>query len=280
MATIGVFLGRAYQHWFWDAPYRTLLWDESLMRPLLERFLHVSWSDYASNLGVDRGIRVVMKVIGSFFGLGALVAAFPHFFPKRVWKLWLILSGWLVFLSFLYYKENYYQLGQFIEYALQVATPLFFYVLMDRGELNISWGRWMRIATALTFTGHGLYAIGFYPRPGHFTTMTIQALDISQEYANQFLWTAGILDFIVALWVLLIIPGRGYALAYCIFWGLLTSLARIWANFYPEFWVNSIHQWLFEFVYRTPHFLIPFAILLLGPPPRRRLYRKYLRNMD
>ena len=279
-ATIFVLLGRAYQHWFWDAPYRSLLWDQELMSPILERFFHVSWTEYAANIRIDQGITLVMKIIGSVFGLGAIVAAFPRFFPKRVWKLWLGLSAWLVFLAFLYYKEQNYQFGQFIEYALQAATPLFFYVLMEKGELNISWGRWMRVATALTFTGHGLYAVGFYPRPGHFTTMAINALNIPVDWANQFLWAAGILDFIAAAWVLLIIPGRGYALAYCIFWGFLTSLARPWSNFFPELWAASLHQWLFEFIYRTPHFLIPMAILLLGPPPRRRLNRKHLRQVQ
>ena len=280
-ATVGVLLGRAYQHWFWDAPYRSLLWDESLMTPILERFFGVSWTDYAGNVRIDQGIQIGMRIIGSVFGIGALVAAFPRFFPARVWKLWVGLSAWLGFLAFLYYKEQNYQFGQFIEYALQAATPLFFYILMQRGELNISWGRWMRVATALTFTGHGLYAVGYYPRPGHFTTMVINAMHIPPEWANQLLWTAGILDFVAAMWVLLIIPGRGYALAYCIFWGFLTSVARVWANFYPDLWAASIHQWLFEFVYRTPHFLIPLAIFLLGPPPRRRrLNRQNLRQVQ
>ena len=34
-ATIGVFAGRAYQHLFWDAPYREVIWDPDLSGPFL-----------------------------------------------------------------------------------------------------------------------------------------------------------------------------------------------------------------------------------------------------
>ncbi|MBK7407398.1 MAG: hypothetical protein IPJ40_04490 [Saprospirales bacterium] len=136
-ATVGVLLGRAYQHWFWDTPYRSLLWDESFMTPILERLFGISWTDYAGNVRIDQGIQVAMRIIGSVFGIGAVVAAFPRFFPPRVWKLWVGLSAWLGFLAFLYYKEQNYQFGQFIEYALQAATPLFLHIGATRGVKHI-----------------------------------------------------------------------------------------------------------------------------------------------
>ena len=275
-AAVCVLAGRAYQHFFWDAPYRAILWDESLMRPWLEWGFGISWKEYAGDLRVDRAIQAGMKVIGSIFGLSALVAAFPRVFPPRAWKILIVSSGLLLILALLYYKEQNYQFGMFIEYALQVCTPFFFYKRLVKGDVNISRERFIRWATALTFAGHGLYAVGFYPRPGHFTVMVINALHIPVDWANQVLWAAGILDFLAAFWLLIPVPGRRIFIWYCIIWGFATSIARIWANFYPQFWLSALHQWLFEFVYRSPHFLIPMALLFLngGEQYRKRRRRK------
>ena len=230
----------------------------------MEGWFGVPWTDYASDMRVNWAIQFGMKIIGGFLALGAVVAALPSLVPKQAWKILVANAALLFLLAFLYYKEQNYQFGQFIEYALQVCAPYFFYKLLIKGEVNLSRERFYRWATAVTFVGHGLYAVGFYPRPGHFTVMVINALAIPPEWANQLLWTAGILDFLTAIWVLLPFPGRVIALWYCVIWGFLTSVARVWANFYPEFWASSLHQWLFEFVYRSPHFLIPMALLVLG----------------
>jgi hypothetical protein len=257
-----VLIGRAYQHWFWDAPYRALLWDEEWMRPLIEGLFGLSWRAYAGDVGIDRAIQTGIKVVGSLLGLGAVVAAFPRFFPRRTWAVLPVLSGWLVFLALLYSKEQDFRTGLFIEYALQAGAPLFFYYYLKRPELTVRLDRLMRLAVALTFIGHGLYAIGYYPRPGNFSTMVINSLGVSLEAANSIIWTAGLLDFIAALWLILPITWRSLPLLYCAVWGFLTALARVWAYFYPEFWMESLHQWTFEFVYRAPHFLIPLALLL------------------
>ncbi|MBK6902870.1 MAG: hypothetical protein IPH04_08675 [Saprospirales bacterium] len=277
-AAICVLLGRAYQHWFWDAPYRAVLWDEGWMRPIVEGLFGMSWKDYAASVQVDRAIQWGMKILGSFLALGALIAAFPSRFPKRVWQVLVANSVLLFILAFLYYKEQNYQLGQFIEYALQVCAPYFFYKRLVKGEINLSRERFIRWAIAVTFAGHGLYAVGFYPRPGHFTTMVINAFGIPQDWANQLLWTAGILDFLAAVWILLPFPGRAIALWYCVIWGFLTSFARVWVNFFPEFWTSSLHQWAFEFVYRAPHFLIPLALVVLSWGRKLKLHRQHLRK--
>ena len=211
-----------------------------------------------------------------FFGvgvgeLGAVVAAFPRFFPRKAWAILPVLSGWLVFLAFLYSKEQDFRTGLLIEYALQAGAPLFFFYYLKRPEITTRLDKLMRLAVALTFVGHGLYAIGYYPRPGNFSTMVINSLGVSLDTANGIIWTAGLLDFIVALWVILPVPWRRIPLAYCAIWGFVTALARIWAYFYPEFWMDSLHQWAFEFVYRAPHFLIPLALFLYAKERKRLL---------
>lgn len=275
-AAIAVLVGRAYQHFFWDAPYRALLFDEPLMRPIVERYFHTPWREYAVDLRIDRAIQAGMGVIGAIFGLSALVAVFPRFFPRPAWKLLLVSSGLLFFLAFLYWKEHNYQVGMLIEHALQVFAPFFFYKLLVKGDINLSRERFIRWATALTFAGHGLYAVGFYPRPGHFTTMVINVFPLAPDVANQVLWAAGIMDFLAVVWLVFPIPGRQVFLWYCILWGFATSIARIWANFHIEFWSSILHQWLFEFVYRSPHFLIPIALLILDR--QKRINRRRIRK--
>lgn len=263
LAAICVLLGRAYQHWFWDAPYRAIFWDESLMKPLVEGIFGMSWRDYAGDVGIDRAVQAGMKAIGSLLAIGAVVAAFPRWFPQKARAILAALSAWLVFLAFLYYKEQNYQFGQFIEYALQAGAPLFFYLyLKEEGSLRPRLEALMRWAAALTFVGHGLYAVGYYPRPGHFTVMVINSLGLGPDASNQLLWVAGILDFIAAAWLLAPLPGRTWALIYCVIWGFLTSFGRLTGNFHAEFFSSFLHQWLFEFVYRAPHFLLPLALLI------------------
>lgn len=259
---MGVLLGRAWQHFFWDLPYRALLWDETLMRPLVEGVFGVSWGHFAANFPLD----AFAVGIGVFFALGALLAAFPERFPARTRFFLPVLSGWLLFLAFLYSKEYKYQVGQFIEYALQVGAPLFLFWYWKKGGMSPGLERAMRWATALTFAGHGLYAVGYYPRPGHFTTMAVNGLGLPAETANQILFAAGVLDFVAALWLILPIPGRAIALWYCVVWGFATTMARPVTNFYAEFWASSLHQWVFEAVYRFPHFLIPLALIWPGRP--------------
>ncbi|MFZ2900963.1 MAG: hypothetical protein WA004_20185 [Saprospiraceae bacterium] len=263
LAAVCVLLGRAYQHWFWDAPYRAILWDESLMKPLVEGLFGVSWREYAGNVGVDRAVQAGMKVIGSLLAAGAVVAAFPRRFPAKARWILAVLSGWLVLLAFLYYKEQNFQVGQFIEYALQAGAPLFFFLYMKKGGgLEPRLEAMMRWAAALTFVGHGLYAVGYYPRPGHFTVMVINSLGLPPDASNQLLWVAGILDFVAAALLALPLPGRTWALIYCVIWGFLTSIGRLTGNFHAEFFSSFLHQWLFEFVYRAPHFLLPLALVI------------------
>jgi hypothetical protein len=183
---------------------------------------------------------------------------------KLSW-LYLLFSVSLAFLAFLYSKERFYHIGQFFEYTIQFLLPLFFlYALTGRinlFRLLLS----MKIAIALTFTAHGLYAVGVYPLPGVFTDMLIITLGVSETTANQMLYLAGVLDFTVS--ICLFIPRLSkYAALYAVLWGGLTALARTCGNFHPDFPLASLHQNLHETLYRMPHMLVPLAVffILLG----------------
>jgi len=262
IAVACVFFGRAWQHIVWDAPYRTLLWDENWMRNILPIFSSISYEDFISNVDIDDQIQNGIKSIGWFYILCGMVALFIKRLPKWTSNILWIGSMSLMFLAFLYCKEKFYQWGQFWEYSLQFGAPLFLYFLFKKNKISETLILWMKIAVAITFVSHGLYALNYYPRPGHFVDMTINILGVGEQTAYQFLNVAGVLDFIVAIAIFLPKKISKIALVYVVLWGLATTLARIWGHFYIDMIGDTLSQWVHESVYRFPHFLIPLAILV------------------
>jgi len=268
IATVCVFLGRAWQHIVWDAPYRTMLWDEGWMSQILPIFSSMSYEDFITDIEIDDQIQNGIKAIGWFYMLCALVAVFIRRLPK--WASYILWLGSLslMFLAFLYCKEKFFQWGQFWEYSLQFGAPLFLFFLYNSIHkvtsshlVSKSLIFWMKVAIAITFISHGLYALNYYPRPGHFVDMTINILGVGEKTAFQFLNVAGVLDFIVAIGIFFPKKICRYALIYIILWGLATTFARIWGHFYIDMIGDTLSQWVHESVYRFPHFVIPIAVL-------------------
>lgn len=269
IAAIGLFFGRAYQHLFWDAPFRAFFWDEKWMSFWVEQFSNLTWQEYSTSLAVDDSIQNLKFGFGILYLVAGIFAIFAKQIPRVLHFAWLFGSISLVFLAGLYCKEKFYSAGQFFEYSLQFCTPLILYYLIRKQEeeeepifFNTSFILFLKIIIALTFTCHGLYALNFYPVPGHFMDMTINILGVSDGNAKLFLKLAGILDFVAALLIFLPRKWAMLGLAYAIFWGFMTTIARIWGHFYWDFPWESLHQWAHESLYRIPHFLIPLFLLL------------------
>ena len=281
-AAVGVLFGRAWQHLRWDAPFRAFFWDENLLSGLLGG-LGYSWSDWLGSPLVNQGIEWTIYAFGGLYcvaGIAALTAAHPPAAPadsasgtpasapaitnKRIdpfirWSL-RIASGGLFLLALLYWKEKSYQTGQLIEYSLQIGAPLFLLWALQGYTARRWWV--VRGAIALTFVGHGLYAVGYHPQPGFFLQMTMSGLSVSQATAAVILITAGVVDFLAAF--LLLLPQRRLArigLYYCVAWGLLTTLARIWSNAELYGLDSLLNRWVWESLFRLPHFLVPLALL-------------------
>jgi hypothetical protein len=261
ISAVSVFLGRAYQHLFWEAPCRALLWEDGWMQWLVESTTKMSWKEYATSPEVNRRIQNVILTHGYFYLFCALVAIFIKQLPKWAGKILLLGSTALIFLATLYMKEKFFHVGQFFEYSLQFLSPIFLYYLVHRDELKPRVWLIMKVAIALTFTCHGLYALAYYPRPGVFTTMTMNILGVGEATAVSFLQAAGVLDFVVSIGIFLPWLFAKYSLGYAIFWGFGTAIARVWGQFYLQFWESTLHQYTFESVMRFPHFLIPLAVL-------------------
>ncbi len=262
--TFSVFFGRAWQHWFWDIPIRSVAWDEEWMQSIVETILGMSWEAYVLSPTVNNWLENFTVSLGFFYGgLAILSLILQQHHSKWLKRLLWLGVFLLVSLAALYWKEKFMSVGQFIEYALQCSTPLFLYYALDTTHSNTPTYRFgIRIAIALTFIGHGLYALGYYPVPGSYVQMTLDVLGLSESLTYDFLKVAGVLDLLVA--VFLFIPRLVRpTLIYCIVWGTLTALARIVANFDMEIPIESWHQWGHTTVYRLPHGGIPLLLWLL-----------------
>jgi len=260
LATFFVFFGRAWQFLFWDAPYRTFFWDESLVGEALPFLLGKTWTAISTNYYYDLFISVLVKLSGVLFLVCAIlsISVKQHF---KIQKKIIFIGGMnLVFLSLLLFKNKFWYIAQFIEYSAQMSAPFLLLSLLKKSMFNIK--ILLKIAMALTFIGHALFAIGFYPVPGPFIDMVINVFGFSEYEAIQFLKVMGCIDILAS--IALFIPRIEVAAIYFMaFWGGVTALARIVANVDTDFFVSSFFQWGFESVYRLPHMLLPLAILAL-----------------
>lgn len=258
-----VFFGRAWQHVFWDAPYRSFFWDESLLSPIIENLLGIPWQEYVTHSNTDRFIQNIILCNGILYLLAAIISLLINYKTFRWAKFPIFLGGIsLLLLTILMTKEKFYHTAMFFEHSIQFGIP-FVLLYWFQKHRNISKLKtFIKILIACTFVSHGLYAFGVYPVPGKFVDMVIQIFGCTEQNALIFLYIAGILDFVVA--ILIFIPQiEKYGLWYTIIWGLLTACARIVANFQIDFVVQSIHQNWFQTLFRLPHGLVPLISLFL-----------------
>ncbi|MDW7695203.1 hypothetical protein R9C00_28560 [Flammeovirgaceae bacterium SG7u.111] len=263
LAAFLMFAGRAWQHLFWDAPFRVLLWDQELM----ESLVGMPWEEYLKSEEINQQIDAIIKVFGGFYAICALVVLFIKQVSKRVGKVLLLGSLSLLFLFVLGWKAKDYQVVQLFEHAVQFMTPIFLYLVVFKKSEPANLAKPVRITVAITFICHGLYALGFpYPQPGNFIDMTMRILGCDQEMASYFLMAAGVLDLIVSL--MIFFPPRisNPALLYAVIWGFLTALARTVAYYDAGDIMTSLSQWVFQTAVRVPHALLPALVFFWQTP--------------
>jgi len=258
-----IFIGRAYQHLFWDAPFRSLLWDQNLLEPLVDFFFNMNWKDYVTNLSIDKNIQFFIKAHGFLYAICAVISLFIKANTHRIFKIIIAIGSFsLILLSLLQTKEKFYHFAMFFEHAIQFGAPiLLLYFLKTKSIFKLIIP--LKLIIAVAFTCHGLYAIGtIYPLPANFVTMTLNILPINEPNAKTLLLIAGILDFAIA--ICLFIPKLAKPfLLYATIWGLATAFARILSGFTYDISLSNIHQYLYLTVYRIPHGLIPLLLYLI-----------------
>ena len=263
LGAMGVLLARGWQHFFSQVPYWSWLWDESIMRPMVVEWFGGSWDAYAiGESGLADAINYGIWGLGSWLIITGGLLLFGKK-TRKIVQIFLLGSGLILLLhAASITKDHFYRIIQLMEYSLQVGAPLVLLSFLRFGQWHNQLDWTVRILTALTFIGHGWYAIGYYfPRPALFTEMTMAILQVNQGDAEVFLVIMGVLDVMAALLLLLRWKRLDkVAIGYCVIWGFLTALARIWAHFYPAWIGDVLWQWGPEFVLRFPHFFLPLAL--------------------
>lgn len=177
-----IFAGRAYQYIAYGAPFRTLLWDQTLLKPVVEEVFNTEWHTYATSKTVDVWIENLTLLNGIILAFAAIACIFINVANKKYLKHIIYLGSFsLMILSALLMKAKFFHNAQFFEHAIQMATPLVLvYAINEKPNFSkISFV--LKILIAVTFTCHGLYAsythqtvLGFSALKGTFQTEDIK----------------------------------------------------------------------------------------------------------
>ncbi|WP_299123082.1 hypothetical protein [uncultured Winogradskyella sp.] len=260
-----VFLGRAYQLYFFGAPFRAILWDESLLTPIVEGIFNYPWYEYATSPKVNAWIEGFTKACSLIFFAAAFICLFWDRIKLKKVKSFIVGLALLLllFIGICMVKDKNYEYLLFFELFIQFAAPI---MLLFNVKLDITKDKkivnGLKLAIACTFIAHGLFAMGLIYLPGHFVDMTIIILGVTEPQATTLLYVVGVLDIITS--VLLFVPKLSkYALMYMIFWGFTTAFARLVAGFSSNFIFMSLHNSVFLVIYRLSHGILPFIVLVM-----------------
>jgi hypothetical protein len=265
ITVISVLLGRGYQYLFFSVPLISLYYYAEFLKPFIENKSGMLWHDFLSLPEIDIYTDALIYCIGSLF---LITIPFIIFLKKRnyTWfQLPILAAGiGLIFLAVLLTITKNYKVGQFIEYSIQFTSPFLLLSFISYQWIQQNLLFILKLLIAFTFVGHGLYAIGYYPVPGYFVDMVIRIFKCSESFARSFLFIAGILDIFIAIGLFL--PNKTvvkYCLIWAVIWGFSTAIARVLGNFYSDFILRSLHQTVYEMVYRLSYGMLPLLALYL-----------------
>lgn len=268
IATVCLFAGLAWQHLRWDAPLWALVWNEPWLRPVIEDWFGGSWDAWVTSERVEGAVLAVLRAEGAWLAAAAVAAAL---WPRVAAVAWarrtcgVLIVGGAVLVALwgvLDWLDHNRRWPQLCEHGIQAVLP---WLWWSRAPLGARGIRAARVAIGLTFVGHGVYALGWWPRPGSFVTMTMNSLGVEQTTAEHLLLVAGAVDLFVAVAIWL--PRCALAvLWWAAAWGLLTAVARPWAHLDFDRLPAFLAQWLHPMAMRLGHGLLPAALALALRP--------------
>ncbi|MEC8825242.1 MAG: hypothetical protein VXX36_05605 [Verrucomicrobiota bacterium] len=258
------FTGWAWVHFYWEAPYGAILWQDDTYS-LLGRF-GISWEEFVGTGAGDGWVQKWSGRIGWLYLACAILTLTAR--KKSRIQMAGLLGGsvLLIILSYAKFLKAQGQLPMFVEHGGQMLIPVLLVLALVLGVRHRATVIATIAAFIATFAGHGCYAVGLWPTPSTFYAMTTVILNFDFQATKIFLLVAGILDFIICIG--LFIPVLRCASAiYGFAWGLLTALARPVAGMSLSLNYWGADQFLHEAVLRAPHFLIPLYLFLLWKKP-------------
>lgn len=264
LASFGVFMGHGWEHLLNGGPYRAFFLNDSIMQGLAES-IGYQWINLLQDPTVDAVIMQGGRALGLLFVIAAIVSCFAQKLPKFVNRIFLIGGAVLLFFyAFCLFLEKGQLIGLWLEYTAQFTSPLLLFAALYWSISSPKMIFSLKVIIAITFVCHGLFAMGYYPRPGHFVDMMIYGFGIKESAAHQVLFYIGILDIVIAILFFVPVQFLVYsALTYAFIWGFLTSIARMVTTFQADLFFSSLNQNIPEFLFRFPHFLLPFIVILL-----------------
>jgi len=272
-------IGYAYAHLFWETPYHAFIWAENIFGPLVE-FFHYNWTEFSSSPLIPQMTNFYSYLMGVLFFLSAIIIVYPvkPLFQKSVIKASALF--FLIFILINWFDHDLY-VSSLLEKSEQICTVLIVYILINKREIPAKLFQYLiKISIALTFTFHGLYALNVFPLPGSFTDMVITILKMNEAHARNFLAVIGLLDILISFGVFYKKTEK-ISFIYAVIWGFLTAFARIAVNVSLDNWILGLHRWIFEFLIRTPHFLLPFAGMVVSVQNIKKLNGfNYLRGKE
>ncbi len=251
---------QAWIHFSGHTVYSSILWDEEGIA-----WVASDWDTFVNQIFNDRLLDIISYSIGLYFMI-VMVQTLRLNKEKEVRnfnQLCFLTTLILALIAFLGARDKFMEWAQFFELSIQFLTPIILAVYLF-GKKKQHLILLMKVAIALTFACHGLYALGIFPLPVHFMEMTMGILPLDDTNARLFLKMAGIMDWIVA--IMIFIPNRNIvqsALIYMILWGSITALARMTYALLNYGSITDIIQSIPNTLIRVPHALIPFVLLLL-----------------
>jgi len=209
------------------------------------------------------------EMISSFFGTiliffsCLIIVKYSSKRPYNGIKWFVIPSIILSIQSYCSYVSVGYLFEQMIEHSLQIGLPCL-YILSHNPSVESRLFQQVlcKSLIALTFIGHGMYAIGYHIVPDNFNTMTQSIFGWNQSVCEQFLMVMGYLDFLFA--GLLFVPQlQVVSLSYMVVWGSLTALARMYPVLSGDFSLDLLAVNIPNTIYRMGHGLVPLALFII-----------------
>lgn len=268
ISAVLMFFGRAWEHFRWLGPYRDVFYNpQGSILKLITFFSGETVVEIYNNHFYEHLVINFSKGLGVIFLLCGIVILFYN--KLHPFKLIISVGLFGLILNFygLFMGKHFEMLGMFFEHAAQFTIPILF--LSTWKEITDKTIYLAQTAISITFISHGLFAVGYYPQPGHFADMLIVSFGIEENLARLLLVIVGVLDFVFGLALLIHYKKIDSKLKllffngciwYGVIWGFLTAAARIYAPFSLELFWSNITQDLFQFLVRIPHFTIPLFI--------------------
>ncbi|WP_404309053.1 hypothetical protein [Neorhodopirellula lusitana] len=254
------FAGWTWVHYYWEAPYGILLWQDATFEFASEQ--GVSWDEFIGTGTNDGWLQTwVSRITWLYFAFTIMTVTVRS---KSYLQMAALIggSGLLTVLSYAKYVASQRQLPMFLEHGGQMLAPILLVTALLFGARHRATLVVAMVALVMTFVGHGCYAVGWWPTPGNFYGMISLSLGVQYETANVMLGVFGILDFIVCIAIFLPYVRR-WAIWYAVVWGFLTAVARPVAGMSMSLNYWGADQYIHEAVLRAPHFLIPLYLAIL-----------------